>query len=96
MTWLEDSQELVDWVDWDGWGRRRAGYSGPVAGWRGLVGARLAGVSLAWALVGASLTEGQWLEGCDGGGAGLRERVATASSSFCFSDTVWLTDARTN
>ena len=51
IGWLGDSQELVDWVDWGGRGSRRAGYSGPVAGWRGLVGARLAGVSLAWALM---------------------------------------------
>ena len=29
-------------------------------------------MSLAWALVGAFLAEGQWLERCDGGSAGFR------------------------
>jgi len=63
-----------------GWPEGRllgAGFAGgqPGAGWLGWLGwsgQPGAGVSLAWALVGVSLAEGQWLEKCDGGGAGFR------------------------
>ena len=86
LTWQLVRVDRVGRVDW-----------GTARSWlTGLAGEQLGAGGGGLGFGGASLTEGQWLEGCDGGGAGLRERAAASSSSFCFSDTAWLTGVSAN
>ena len=74
LTWQLVVVGRVGRVDW-----------GTARSWlTGLAGEQLGAGGGGLGFGGASLTEGQWLEGCDGGGAGLREGRRRRRRHFVF------------